>query len=66
MTIDGLQQTEIARPKLTTVKQDFPEIGRIAMQLFLDSDSEKTEPQIIYIPTELIQRDSVLNLNSTK
>lgn len=66
VTIDGLQQTEIARPKLTTVKQDFPEIGRIAMQLFLDSDSEKTEPQIIYIPTELIQRDSVLNLNSTK
>ena len=64
VTIDGLQQTKIARPKLTTIQQNFPEIGRVSMQLFLTSDSVNKYPQVIYIPTELIQRDSVLNLNS--
>ncbi|KAA8433679.1 LacI family transcriptional regulator [Weissella paramesenteroides] len=61
VTIDGLQLTEMSRPQLTTIQQNFAEIGRIAMNLFIENSIDQQQ-QIIYVPTKLIERDSVLDI----
>jgi len=51
-------------PPLTTVAQNFESIGMQAAELLLNINNSYTcNKQVIYIPTELIKRNSVKNLN---
>lgn len=60
-TIDGMKLTEISRPGLTTIQQNFAEIGRIAMNLFIENNIDKQQ-KIIYVPAKLVERESVVTI----
>ena len=62
-SFDGYDYTSTMLPPLTTVKQDFCEIGKIAAELLLDiADTETDIYRTIYVPTNIILRQSVKKL----
>lgn len=64
----GTDISEIYRPKLTTVKISYYDIGAVAIRKILKAidknDSSKDEP--ITLPVRIIERDSVKNLKWEK
>lgn len=57
---DDIEISEFSNPPLTTVKQSIYEIGRTSAQVLLDLINEKIKPPVQkFLPTELIERDSV-------
>lgn len=59
---DDLVFSNFTQPPLTTIKQDFMEIGKVAARLLQDIKEQKLERQHIWIPHELISRNSVRTL----
>lgn len=61
---DNIEFSEYATPSLTTVKRSIEEISIAGGQKLIDIiNGENNEGEKIYIKTDLIIRDSVLNLN---
>lgn len=57
----------IVRPKLTTIKQNIPQRAKEAVDLLIKiSEYEDIEEKNKIFPVELIERDSVLDLNKNK
>jgi len=67
VSITGFDDAEIAKynnPKLTTVKQDFFQIGKKAAELLIDIITGKSGCcSQVYLPVELVIRDSVRKIN---
>lgn len=63
----GAQLSELYRPKLTTVKEPYYDIGAVAIRKLLKSiDSDKTdkmEDETILLPVQIIKRQSVVDLS---
>lgn len=59
---DDLVFSNYTQPALTTIRQDFVEIGRSAAQLLQGIKEEKAKRQHIWIEHELMERDSVKTL----
>lgn len=59
---DDLVFSQYTHPALTTVRQDFIEIGRRAALLLQDIKEERSERKHVWIEHELIERDSVKTL----
>lgn len=59
---DDLVFSNFTQPPLTTIKQDFMEIGKVAARLLQDIKEQKLECQHIWIPHELMARNSVRTL----
>jgi DNA-binding LacI/PurR family transcriptional regulator len=55
---DGIALSEFSSPPLTTVKQDFPQVGRELIRLVLDQmrSRERRRQGLVVVPTELIVR----------
>lgn len=62
---DDLVFSSYTQPALTTIRQDFVEIGRSAAQLLQDIKEHKNKQQHIWIEHQLIERDSVKTLAGT-
>ena len=59
--------TASMNPPMSTIAQDFSLIGTQAAELVLDiSKTQSKLKRIIYTPTELVERDSVLDLNTDR
>lgn len=57
--------TSSLNPPITTISQDFNLIGKEAAQLILDVSRDGSKlKQIIYTPVQLVERDSVKDLNA--
>ncbi|AQQ54820.1 LacI family DNA-binding transcriptional regulator [Planococcus lenghuensis] len=56
---DDLMISNYIQPGLTTVGQNFAEIGKTAAQLLLKLMDQTTERQHIYVPHQLVKRGSV-------
>lgn len=56
---DDLVFSSYTQPALTTIRQDFVEIGRSAAQLLQDIKEHKNKQQHVWIEHQLIERDSV-------
>ncbi|WKA55689.1 LacI family DNA-binding transcriptional regulator [Planococcus shixiaomingii] len=59
---DDLVFSGFTQPPLTTVKQDFVEIGKVAAQLLQDIKEKKLERQHIWVKHRLMERESVKTL----
>nr|WP_251048029.1 substrate-binding domain-containing protein [Planococcus sp. ISL-109] len=62
---DDLVFSSYTQPALTTIRQDFVEIGRTAAQLLQDIKEHKNKQQDVWVEHQLIERDSVKTLAST-
>ncbi len=64
---DNIPQTELFRPRLTTVHQPLEEMGRIATRMLLQQiqDPSKVPHQGTLLTTELVIRDSCRPLNTS-
>ncbi len=62
---DNIELANLMRPTLTTVEQPTYEIGRSAAELIISRirDQKKSTHHTVLIPTKLIVRDSVKNIN---
>lgn len=61
---DNIIYGEISRPTLTTVNQDIKQKGEVAIESLIKMiNGEKLEVNKIILPTELVIRNSVKNLN---
>ncbi len=59
--IDDIPMATYLSPPLTTLRQDFAEIGRLAAQLLIDGVSRPaTKQQHLTLPASLILRDSTM------
>ena len=56
---DDLVISGYTQPQLTTVRQDFMEIGKVAALLLQDLMENKLERQHVYVEHQLIERQSV-------
>ncbi|WP_211653251.1 LacI family DNA-binding transcriptional regulator [Planococcus alpniumensis] len=59
---DDLVISSYTHPELTTIRQDFVEIGRTAAQLLQDIKEHKNKQQHVWVKHQLIERKSVKNL----
>lgn len=59
---DDLVFSNYTQPALTTIRQDFVEIGRSAAQLLQEIKEQKTDRQHIWIQHQLMERESVKEL----
>lgn len=59
---DDLVFSSYTQPALTTIRQDFVEIGRTAAQLLQDIKEHKNKQQHVWVEHQLIERDSVKTL----
>jgi DNA-binding LacI/PurR family transcriptional regulator len=55
---DDLEEAHSFWPPLTTIRQDFGEVGRQAIQKLLSKVDGEQENSKIIVPTRLIVRDS--------
>lgn len=55
---DDVPDSSHYMPPLTTVRQDFKELGRIAMELLAESLAQSTEPRRVTLQPDLIIRQS--------
>lgn len=65
----GSTLSDIYRPKLTTVKEPYYDIGAVAIRkLFKMLDKKNTDKseEMILLPVEIIKRQSVVDLNDKK
>ena len=65
----GSTLSEIYRPKLTTVKEPYYDIGAVAIRkLFKMLDKKHTDKseEMILLPVEIIKRQSVVDLTGEK
>ena len=56
---DGIAQMQAFRPRLTTVYQDAPQMGREAARLLISRIEGKDVPETLVIPTRLIPGETV-------
>ncbi|HSP22352.1 MAG TPA: LacI family DNA-binding transcriptional regulator [Planococcus sp. (in: firmicutes)] len=56
---DDLVLSRYTQPPLTTIRQNFVEIGKISARLLQDIIDGKLERQHIWVPHELVERQSV-------
>ncbi|ANU22038.1 LacI family DNA-binding transcriptional regulator [Planococcus donghaensis] len=56
---DDLVLSRYTQPLLTTIRQDFAEIGKISARLLQDIIEGKLEKQHIWVPHQLMDRESV-------
>ncbi|MGO1058505.1 LacI family DNA-binding transcriptional regulator [Planococcus sp. FY231025] len=61
---DDLLLSRYTQPPLTTIRQDFMEIGKLSARLLCDIIEGKLERQHIWVPHELTERESVKRLPS--
>lgn len=61
---DDLVFSGFTQPPLTTIKQDFVEIGRVAAKLLQDIKENKLERQHIWVEHQLAERESVKTITS--
>lgn len=59
---DDLVFSSYTQPALTTIRQDFVEIGRTAAQLLQDLKEQKTKRHHIWVEHQLMERESVKEL----
>ncbi|WP_298831120.1 LacI family DNA-binding transcriptional regulator [uncultured Planococcus sp.] len=62
--IDDLLLSRYMQPPLTTIRQDFVEIGKISARLLQEIIEGKSERQHIWVPHQLLERQSVKRLSS--
>lgn len=62
---DGIQDSQFFSPPLTTVKQDFNELGRQAVILALSQVSKPGQPQAKVLPVHLVERHSTAMKSDT-
>ncbi|MCD1146705.1 LacI family transcriptional regulator [Peptoniphilus sp. KCTC 25270] len=65
----GSSLSEIYRPKLTTVKEPYYDIGAVAIRKLLkniDNKKVDNDDEMILLPVEIIKRQSVMDLNKEK
>jgi LacI family transcriptional regulator, galactose operon repressor len=63
---DGIPQTALVHPPLTTVSQPLAKMGRVATQMLLDRLNDPGKPiHRIELPTELIIRESCRALHTS-
>jgi DNA-binding LacI/PurR family transcriptional regulator len=57
---DDIAEAEFLRPPLTTVRQDFPEVGRRCVDLLLDriADGAGWSGATVVVPSQLVLRAS--------
>jgi DNA-binding LacI/PurR family transcriptional regulator len=63
LSVVGFDDSPLAtqiRPKLTTVRQDVKEKGRVAAALLTKALAKRAKPEQVVLPTELIVRESTL------
>ncbi|MDQ0428726.1 DNA-binding LacI/PurR family transcriptional regulator [Planomicrobium stackebrandtii] len=56
---DDLVLSRYSQPSLTTIRQDFMEIGRLSAVLLQDLKESKAEKHHIYVEHQLVERESV-------
>lgn len=56
---DDLVLSRYSQPSLTTIRQDFMEIGRLSAVLLQDLKENKAEKHHIYVEHQLVERESV-------
>lgn len=61
---DDLIFSGFIQPPLTTIRQDFVEIGKVAARLLQDIKENKLERQHIWVEHQLMERESVKTLPS--
>jgi LacI family transcriptional regulator len=62
---DDLPENEIIKPSVTCIKQPVFEIGRISATILLEKvENNVSEPTKIVLKTEIIERESVCDLNN--
>src|SRR5699024_4650001 len=59
---DGLLLSDYTRPRLTTVRQDFYEMGRESALLLQRLMNNKTEDKHIFVRHQFLERESVRSL----
>ncbi len=62
MGIDGILDGEKTEPKLTTLKVDARQMGKMCVRELLSILDRHKEKQIIHIPTTILERDSVRDI----
>lgn len=61
--IDDIPMASYLSPPLTTLRQDFAEIGRLAAQLLIEAvNNPKTQQQHLTLPATLVPRRSTMQL----
>jgi DNA-binding LacI/PurR family transcriptional regulator len=55
---DDIPEAAYFSPPLTTVKQDFAELGRRCLHLLLQRIEGEVQPTRVVVPTDLVMRDS--------
>ena len=55
---DNIPESKYLLPALTTIKQDFEELGRVAITKVLSQIKESTKAETVMIKPTLIQRES--------
>lgn len=60
MGFDGLGLGEYVQPQLTTIQQPIRQVGRLLVKLLLDAQQQKSPPEHIFLPPELIVRSSTI------
>ena len=63
---DDIPESEFFSTSLTTVRQDFEELGKIAVTRLLSQLKEKQKPSLQLIEPTLIARDSTQQLKTGK
>lgn len=62
--IDDLLLTRYMHPPLTTIRQDFVEIGKLSARLLQEIIEGKSDRQHVWVPHQLLERQSVQRLPS--
>lgn len=62
---DDIPEAEFFSPPLTTVRQDFGEVGRHSIRLLLDQLNREPEPPSFVVPAELVVRSSAARAKRT-
>lgn len=63
---DDIPESKFMNPSLSTVRQDFDELGRLAIKSMLIQLKEKRKPESLKITPELIKRESTQSPRGAK
>ncbi len=59
----GLEYTSISSPPMTTIRQNFTEMGKTAAKILLEEITGNSKPHQHFVPVELVERKSTADLN---
>lgn len=57
---DGIYLTDMIRPRITTVSQNYTELGAGAIEIILSLMENKSPKRLITVPTQLVIKDSCM------